>query len=37
MQRLKFNSQLYVDNVLGICPECKEEAFSYDQALDTDS
>jgi len=27
MQRLKFNSQLYVDNVLGICPECKEEAF----------
>ncbi len=27
MQRLKFNSQLYVDNVLGICPVCKEEAF----------
>jgi len=27
MQKFKFNSKLYVDNVLGICPECKEEAF----------
>ena len=27
MQKLKFSSQLYVDNVLGICPECQEEAF----------
>ena len=27
MQKLKFNSQLFIDNVLGICPECHEEAF----------
>ena len=27
MQKLKFSSQLYIDNVLGTCPECHEEAF----------
>ena len=27
MQKLKFNSSMFIDNVLGICPECKEEAF----------
>ena len=27
MQKLKLSSQLYIDNVLGICPECHEEAF----------
>ena len=27
MQKLKFSSQLYIDNVLGTCPECQEEAF----------
>jgi DNA-directed RNA polymerase subunit RPC12/RpoP len=27
MQRLKFNPTMFIDNVLGICPECKEEAF----------
>ena len=26
MQKLKFNSSMFIDNVLGICPECKEEA-----------
>lgn len=23
----KLNSGIFIDNVLGICPECKEEAF----------
>ena len=27
MQKLRFNSSMFIDNVLGICPECKEEAF----------
>ncbi|NBW14215.1 MAG: hypothetical protein EBR82_40075 [Caulobacteraceae bacterium] len=27
MQKLKLSSQLYIDNVLGICPACNEEAF----------
>ena len=27
MQKLKLSSQLYIDNVLGTCPECHEEAF----------
>jgi hypothetical protein len=27
MQKSKFNSSMFIDNVLGICPECKEEAF----------
>ncbi len=27
MQKLKLSSQLYIDNVLGTCPECREEAF----------
>ena len=27
MQRLKFDKSMFIDNVLGICPECKEEAF----------
>ena len=27
MQKFKFNSSMFIDNVLGICPECKEEAF----------
>ena len=27
MQKLKLSSQLYIDNVLGTCPACNEEAF----------
>ena len=27
MQKLKFNPTIFIDNVLGICPECKTEAF----------
>ena len=27
MQKLRFNSSMFIDNVLGICPECIEEAF----------
>ena len=27
MQKLKLSSQLYIDNVLGTCPACHEEAF----------
>ena len=27
MQRLKFDKSMFIDNVLGICPECKTEAF----------
>ena len=27
MQKLKLSRSMFIDNVLGICPECKEEAF----------
>ena len=27
MQKFKFKNSMFIDNVLGICPECKEEAF----------
>ena len=27
MQKLKLSPGVFIDNVLGICPECKEEAF----------
>jgi uncharacterized protein (DUF983 family) len=27
MEKLKFKPSVFIDNVLGICPECKEEAF----------
>jgi hypothetical protein len=27
MKKLNFKSSMFIDNVLGICPECKEEAF----------
>ena len=27
MQRLKLDKTMFIDNVLGICPECKTEAF----------
>ena len=27
MEKFKFKASMFVDNVLGICPECKEEAF----------
>ena len=27
MQKLKLSPKMFIDNVLGICPECKEEAF----------
>lgn len=27
MQKLNFNKTMFIDNVLGICPECKTEAF----------
>ena len=27
MEKLKFKNSMFIDNVLGICPECKEEAF----------
>ena len=27
MRKNKFNKSMFIDNVLGICPECKEEAF----------
>ena len=26
MQKFKFKNSMFIDNVLGICPECKEEA-----------
>ncbi len=27
MEKFKFKNSMFIDNVLGICPECKEEAF----------
>ena len=27
MEKLKFKPSVFIDNVLGTCPECKEEAF----------
>ena len=27
MEKFKFKPSMFIDNVLGICPECKEEAF----------
>jgi len=27
MEKFKFKASMFIDNVLGICPECKEEAF----------
>ena len=27
MKKFKFRKPMFIDNVLGICPECKEEAF----------
>lgn len=27
MRKIKFGKTMFVDNVLGICPECKEKAF----------
>ncbi len=27
MQKFKFNHTTFIDNVFGICPECKEKAF----------
>ncbi|MDA0758439.1 MAG: hypothetical protein O3C01_07240 [Bacteroidetes bacterium] len=27
MERLKFKSSIFIDNVFGMCPECNEEAF----------
>ena len=27
MEKFKFKNTMFIDNVLGICPECKEEAF----------
>jgi len=27
MEKFKFKASMFVDNVLGICPECKEETF----------
>jgi hypothetical protein len=27
MEKFKFKNSMFIDNVLGICPGCKEEAF----------
>ena len=27
MEKLKFKPSVFIDNVLGTCPECREEAF----------
>ncbi len=27
MEKFKFKASMFIDNVLGICPECKEKAF----------
>lgn len=29
MEKMKLSPKLYIDNVVGICPECKEEAFLF--------